>query len=109
MKIVMYDLGMTDLSEVWFDYQSENVSEFFKSSDGRYFYKVGIKNAVQSIENIRRVKLGIKYHQAFKNESMPKSVLDNIQEVFEYIVTRDQSLIKDLNLSEDAQNFIGSF
>ena len=109
MKIVMYDLGMTNLSEVWFDYQSENVSEFFKSSDGRYFYKVGIKNAVQSIENIRRVKLGIKYYQAFKNESMPKSVLDNIQEVFEYIITRDQSLIKDLNLSEEALNFISSF
>jgi hypothetical protein len=29
--------------------------------------------------------------------------------VFEYIVTKDQSLIKDLNLSEDAQNFISSF
>lgn len=120
-KIVLYDLGVNNLSDIWFAFDSENVTEFLPSSSDkgiettingikkRIHYKIGLQNVAQKLENIRRMSLGIQYYKALINDVMPDEIKENIREVFEYIVSKNGAFVQGLNLSEEAMAFISSF
>jgi hypothetical protein len=40
---------------------------------------------------------------------MPDEIKENIREVFEYIVSKNEAFVQGLNLSEEAMTFISSF
>lgn len=120
-KIVLYDLGVNNLSDLWFAFDSENVTEFLPSNSDkgiettingvkkRIHYKIGLKNVTQTLENIRRISLGIQYYKTLINDVMPDEIKENIREVFEYIVSKNGAFVQGLNLSEEAMAFISSF
>lgn len=120
-KIVLYDLGVNNLSDLWFAFDSENVTEFLPSTSDkgiettingikkRIHYKIGLKNVTQTLENIRRISLGIQYYKTLINDVMPDEIKENIREVFEYIVSKNGAFVQGLNLSEEAMAFISSF